>query len=396
MKVLFIDVTCKYGSTGNIVYSLHQSCIANGIESAVCYGRGPKLREPNIHKFGLNIETYIHAFLTRVTGYTGCFSFFSTRRLIKFIKKFNPDIVHIHELHAYFVNVVPLLSFLKKRGTKVIFTNHCEFLYTGKCGHSKECTRYQDQCGSCPHVKDYPASLFFDHTAHMLFQKKSVFQDWDNCYFTSPSKWLNNKMSLSFLKDKARFVVHNGIDTKQFFFSGSKTKQGKQKTILSIAPNIMSDLKGGYRVLELAKRFQQEEINFILVGSDKKISGELPSNATILPRINDKNKLIQLYNSADAFLICSSNETFPTTSLEAQCCGLPIYGFDVGGVKETIVEGNGILVPFPNIDALEELIRRQIFKPIDHQAISKRGIARFSNDTMFENYLHLYQGLLGR
>ena len=113
MKVLLIDVVCKYGSTGKIVYDLYNEINSRGDEAAICYGRGPKIKEKNIYKFGLDFETYLHALLTRFTGFTGCFSYFSTRRLIRFIKKFKPDVVHFHELHAYFLNVNRLLKFLK-------------------------------------------------------------------------------------------------------------------------------------------------------------------------------------------------------------------------------------------------------------------------------------------
>lgn len=134
MKVLYIDVNCKQSSTGQIVYSLFSNCKKHNIETAICYGRGPKIKEQNIFKFGLDWETRLHALLTRLTGYMGKYSYFSTRRLISFIKKFKPDIVHIHELHSYFVNIKHLIYFLKKSKIKTIITNHCEFLYTGKCG----------------------------------------------------------------------------------------------------------------------------------------------------------------------------------------------------------------------------------------------------------------------
>ena len=99
MRVLLIDVNCKYSSTGKIVYDLFQYINATDDEAAVCYGRGEVINEPGIYKFGLDLETKLHAFLTRITGLTGCFSFFSTKRLIDYIEKFKPDVVHIHELH---------------------------------------------------------------------------------------------------------------------------------------------------------------------------------------------------------------------------------------------------------------------------------------------------------
>ena len=110
MRVLLIDVNCKNSSTGKIVYDLYQGLVANGHDAAVCYGRGPLIEEDNIYKFGLDWETNIHAGLARITGLNGCFSPFSTKRLIAFMEKFKPDVVHIHELHAYFVNIAPVIT----------------------------------------------------------------------------------------------------------------------------------------------------------------------------------------------------------------------------------------------------------------------------------------------
>ena len=82
MRILYINVICKHGSTGKITYDLYTQCKDDGHEAVVCYGRGPKLKEPDVYKFGLDWETNVHALLTRLTGVNGCWSFFSTRRLL--------------------------------------------------------------------------------------------------------------------------------------------------------------------------------------------------------------------------------------------------------------------------------------------------------------------------
>ena len=179
MKVLLIDVNCKYSSTGKIVYDLFRKLKVEGHEAAVCYGRGEVIREEGIYKFGLDWETRIHAGLARITGLNGYFSPISTKRLIRFIEKFQPDVIHIHELHAYFVNLKPLINYIKLKKIKVVWTFHCEYMYTGKCGHAYECLNFQKGCGDCPAVKDYPKSLFFDKTRKMLKDKKELLGDLD-------------------------------------------------------------------------------------------------------------------------------------------------------------------------------------------------------------------------
>lgn len=270
-RILLVDVNCKNSSTGKIVYDLCTDLRKDGREASVCYGRGEKIDEENIYKFGLDWETGIHAGLARVTGYNGYFSPFSTKRLIDYIERFKPDLIHFHELHAYFVNIRPLIKYIREKKIPLIWTFHCEYMYTGKCGHANECTNYQRECGSCPTVKEYPKSLFLDKTRQMLRMKKDLLKDLDFTIVT-PSKWLADRVNTSFLKDKRIEVIHNGIDTDIFHpvDTSMLRKELKipedYKIVLAVAPNIMSEVKGGKWVLKLAEMMKDEKVTFILIG----------------------------------------------------------------------------------------------------------------------------------
>ena len=271
-KVLLIDVNCKYSSTGKIVYNLFHGLKKDGREAAVCYGRGEEIHEDGIYKFGLDWETNIHAGLSRVTGYNGCFSPISTRRLIKYIEEFQPDVIHIHELHAYFVNIKPLLEYIKKKKIKVVWTFHCEYMYTGKCGHAYDCTNFQNDCGKCPAVCEYPKSLFLDKTRQMLAAKKKAMKELD-LEIVTPSKWLADRVKQSFLKDIRVTVIHNGIDidifkeTKNCNIKSELKIPIENKVILAVAPNIMSESKGGEWVLKLASIMNDKNISFVIIGA---------------------------------------------------------------------------------------------------------------------------------
>lgn len=273
-RILLIDVNCKFSSTGKIVYDLFENLKKNGREAAVCYGRGKVINESGIYKFGLDWETSIHAFCARVTGYNGCFSPISTNRLIKYIDEFNPDIIHIHELHAYFVNIRSLIEHIKKKGIRVVWTFHCEYMYTGKCGHAYECEKFQTECHKCPAIHEYPKSLFMDKTREMYQMKKRVLSDL-NMTIITPSQWLADRVATSFLKDRPIKVIHNGIDTTIFHpISAEELKEGlgipqNYKIVLALAPNIMSESKGGQWILKLAETMKDDKVFFVLVGDTK-------------------------------------------------------------------------------------------------------------------------------
>lgn len=398
MKVLLIDVNCKEGSTGKLVYSLYTFLNNSGDESAICYGRGKKINEKRIFKFGLDWETYLHALLTRVTGFTGVFSFFSTKRLLAFIDGFKPDIVHIHELHAYFVNIAMLIEYLNKKNIPIVMTLHCEFAYTGKCGHAGDCNKWTVECGQCQYLKEYVRTLWFDHTKFMFNQKKRLFCNSKQLMVTTPSMWLASRVKKSFLKNRVVQTIHNSIDTDIFFNTSCDDIRSKYsddtntKFVLAVAPDLMSENKGGFYVVDVAKRFEKENIKFILIG-DKEREPYVNGNIISLGCIYDRAVLAKYYSLANVFVICSKNENFPTTCIEALCCNTPVVGFDVGGVRETTPYNLGMFCQYGDINALEKNIREVLCWNTEQLPFD--GVREYYNSKrMCEEYLSVYKKMV--
>lgn len=397
MKVLLIDVNCKNSSTGKIVYDLYTRLRQDGHRCAICYGRGPRVDGQDVYKFGLDWETNLHAGIARLTGLNGCFSPFSTGRMLRFMEDFQPDVVHIHELHAYFVNIGPVLRYLKRKNIPVVWTFHCAYMYTGKCGVPFECEKWRTDCKGCPRVQDYPKSLLFDFAAPMLRWKKKLLQDL-NFTVVTPSHFLGSQVQKSFLRNKPLQIIPNGIDTKNTFYPRSteqchvlRQRCGLQdkKLMLSVAPGIMTEQKGGGIVLSLSESFVGENVHFVLIGA--KEDAALAPNVTVLKRTADQKELALWYSTADVFLICSQYENFPTTCLEAMCCGTPVAGFDNGGTGETVPEPYGKFVRPGDMQALKEAVLAQMVKKADAEAIATTGAAMYDKDVMYRAYLELYQ-----
>lgn len=398
MKVLLIDVNCKYSSTGKIVYDLYTDLNQHGHTAAICYGRGPLVKEPETNRFSSGIETCAHAFLTRVTGLTGIYSPVSTRRLLRFMDRFKPDVVHIHELHAYFVNLAPVMRYLKKNHIKTVWTFHCEFMYTGKCGYALDCERWKDACGKCPQVGNYPASLLFDFTRKMLRDKKRMFEGFDNLTIATPSRWLADRVRQSFLKDKDIRVVPNGIDTEKVFFPRSfghlkiKHNLTDEKVVLAVASNLMSEMKGGQWVLQLAKGLQGQNFKFILIGVGEPVQN-LADNLIVLERTSNQIELAEYYSMADFTLLTSKKETFSLVCAESLACGTPIIGFESGAPSEIVPRGDGVFVPYGDIGALEKEVLRFYENPLKDRnrlEIADRAKSAFSNSMMAKKYRELY------
>lgn len=401
MKILYLDVVCKQGSTGKIVYDLYAQSRADGHTAAVCYGRGPVVAEENIFKFGLDWETRFHALMTRLTGWTGCFSPVSTRRLIRFMEAFRPDVVHLHELHAYFVNLKPLLRYLAERRIPVVHTLHCEFSYTGKCGHSYQCQRWKTGCGACPHLRDYPKTLWFDRTAAMWAEKKRLFSALDKLVVTVPSQWLAERARESFLGNREICVIHNGIDAGHIFHPQpcerlrEKYRIGPgEKVVLAAAPNLMSPQKGGRWVLKLAQEMRQENIRFVLVGVSD-LSESFPPNVTAVGLIRDQEELAAHYSLADCFVLCSERETFSMTCAESLCCGTPVAGFCSGAPETVFPPPAAAFVPFGDLEALTAQVKAQLKAGFSRERLSQESHRRYSVETMYQQALALYDRMTG-
>lgn len=399
MRILFINVNYKNGSTGKIVYDLYARSREDGHEAAVCYGRGALLKDPDVYKFGLDWETNLHALLTRVTGLTGIWSFFSTRRLLRFIEAYKPDVVNMHEMYSYFVNTKPVFDYLAKHNIPVVYTFHCEDAYTGKCGYAFECERWKSGCGNCPYLRDYPKSLFLDFTRWMYRLKQKQWRDLRKVMITTPSQWLADRVADSFLKDRKTRAIHNGIDTDHIFYPHdtqalrAELGLGDEKVVLTVAPGLMSSRKGGKWVVQLAQMMKDEPVKFIMIGIDD-LSEKFPENVIPMGKVMDQQKLATFYSLADCFVICSEKETFSMTCAESLCCGTPLAGFCSGAPETVFMPPQALFAPYGDLEKLKEYVKIQLDAAFDRGELAKKMQSLYSRDNMYRNFIATFEEMI--
>jgi glycosyltransferase involved in cell wall biosynthesis len=332
-----------------------------------------------------------------LTGYSDIYSQSATAVLIKAIDDIEPNVVHLHNLHGYYLSIPHLVVHLKKRGIKVIWTLHDELMYTGKCAHANECPGWLHECGNCPQVHEYPASLFFDRSRELLHMKRKLFGDWGQVSFVAPSRWLARRIENSILRDKPIKVIRNGIDTEGIFYPRDRggvaqrmNVQGR-KVVLAIAANLMSESKGGRFLIELARRPENRNVLFILVGVNRNAIA-MPENAIALAPTNDQHAIAELYSLADVLVICSKRENFPTVCLESLACGTGVVGFDTGGTAETAPSPYGEFVKYGDVDRLQAALTRRLRNASGREQIAAFAKAQYSRDKMYSEYFCLYKG----
>lgn len=389
MRVLLIDVTCKVGSTGKIVYDLYTELNNQGHVAGIAFGRGPQVNEPNIFKFGLDKETAFHALMNRITGIHGSFSLISTIRLIRFIEKFNPDVIHIHELHGYFVNIVTIMKYIRKKNIKTIWTFHSEYMYEAK-GHVYD----KKENPGWSRKNEYPQSWIVDFSKISAKRYLKQFSEYQNLTIVTPSIWLKDRVSKTPLNKHQIKVIHNGIDQSIFnprvsSYIREQYNIGDKKVILSVAPNLMSNHKGGKLAIEIASMLPSSDYYFILIGVNQS-SIEENNNILMIPKTNNQNSLADFYSLADLFLITSIRETFPTTCLESLSCGTPVVGFDTGGTSETAPFPFGSYVKYSAIEDLKDLIINQANNKRFFSDELLKFAKKYDKKVMLSEYIKIY------
>ena len=382
---------------------MHEYISNSGHNSIVFFGRGSG-KDPRIgvFKFSSNISVFLDVFLTRLTGLVGFFSYIPTLRVINRIKRFKPDIVHLHDLHGYFINIHMLVRFLKQESIKTIWTFHSEFMYTGKCGNSLNCKKWQTECNNCPLIREYPKSLFFDFTGFMHRRKNLLLSDWTNLTITTPSYWLKNRVLKSFLFNKRIEVIPNGMqEINQQKHSKIETKKklnlGNKFVVLAVGSNLLTDIKGGNDFIDIASKVNDPSIQFIMIGTQKDRLKYLPKNLINISSIEDKSILNEYLRAADISILLSKSETFSYVTLESMFAGTPIIGYDSGAPKEIAGEGFGKFVPIGKKEEIISLILQFKQGKLNFQkedTLQKYAMDNFSNAKMIKRYFDLYNDVI--
>lgn len=393
MKIIQINSVYKTGSTGRIVEQIHHKLMDNGISSFVAYGRGKHGVSKDLIKIGTVVDQYYHAFKTRFFDQHGLASKSATRDLIEKIKEINPDIIHLHNIHGYYLNYEILFEYLKESKVKVIWTLHDCWAYTGHCSHYSyvNCNKWKKECNSCPQIQSYPKSLGIDRSKDNYYDKQRAFTGLNDLTLVTPSQWLNNELSESFLNIYSKQTIYNGIDLNVFKNRISNFREifnlENKIMILGVA-NIWSDRKGLTYFIELDK-ILNEVYKIVIVGKiDSNV--RLPKSIIHIEQTENVEKLAEIYSSADVFLNPTLEDNYPTTNLEALACNTPVITFESGGSGENFPNNFSRILNEKTSKKLKETIE-EVVKMHEYNSHSLNDKEILNKDTMVHNYLKLYQ-----
>ena len=400
MRVMQINSLCGAGSTGRIAVDISNILQSQGHECLIAYGREPAKGKVARWRIGSNLGIYHHVLMTRITDRHGFYSSLATRALVRKIADYNPDIIHLHNIHGYYINVEILFAYLKKAGKPVVWTLHDCWAFTGHCAFFDyaDCDRWQTGCFSCPEKKVYPQSFVFDHSKGNYKRKKELFTSLEHVVLVTPSKWLQGLAKQSFLKKYPVEVIQNGIELGVFKPTGSdfrdKHMLGGKVVLLGVA-NVWDRRKGMEYFVQLESMLDAKKYKIVLVGVSEKQKELLPPGILAFTRTNSAEELAQIYTASDVYVNTTLEDNFPTTNMESLACGTPVITFRTGGSPESIVESCGTVVEKGSIIQLYDAIVSYADRMADRDGCVEK--AKFYDKTeRYKEYIDLYIRLINK
>lgn len=393
-KILFVNSLCSSGSTGNIVYELYTRAKENGYKCAVAYGRGDSGRIPkeDSYKIGTPLSLYRTVLLARFFDIEGFSLVAQTKRFLSFVDSFSPDIVHLHNVHGYFLNLELLMKYFSShKEIKVVWTLHDMWTMTGRCAIVDEgvCDKWIEGCNHCSRKDIYPKTALLDKCKKNYIKKKKLISSVENMTLVTPSEWLMSNVKRSYLKDKNKKVINNGIDLTLFKPTVSDLRKKyslEGKTVVLGVSFKWVDEKGLSDFIRL-RELLPEDFSIVLIGVSKKVKKILPDGIVAIERTESREELAAWYTASDYFLNLTYYDTFPTVNLEALACGTPVITYKTGGSPESLTDKCGLSSEKGNIDLIAKILKE---KPVFSSSDCIERSKLYDKNNAVKGYLELY------
>ena len=395
-KLLQINSVVNTGSTGRIAEQLGVLAISQGWESYIAYGREARGSQSRLIKIGSKWDVNFHAIGSILTDRHGLFSRYATKRFLQQVDIIQPDVVHLHNLHGYYINVPMLLRYLKQKNIPTVITMHDFWLMTGHCAYiNQSCDRWKTGCGNCPRLNQYPAAKF-DNTKANWKWKASLFIDMPNVTLVPVSYWLGRYVDESLLKNAKQNVIYNGIDTNVFKpFDGGASVGGvdwSKFTIMAIATR-WTEANGYQDVMKLSS-ILPDNCQIVMVGLDEQQMSNLPKNIIGFRKTESFTQLQELYTKSDVIFNPNREVTFGLVTAEAMACGTPAIVLRDTAGEELVDEQTGYVID--SVEEVPELIStiNQVDKNYMSKACRDRVRELFNAEKQFQKYIDLYNRLI--
>lgn len=399
MKIVQINACYEYSSTGRTCFELHNYLSEHGIESYKFYSM-PMAHSVKNDLIGNWFDHKLHALQSRITGKQAYFSHIPTFNLIQKLRKINPTIIILRNLHGNYINLPMLTRFIAENNIATIVVLHDCWFFTGYCCHYTEakCFKWQKECFDCPLIKKDRASWFFDTSKTIFWGHKKMFESIPRLAVVGVSDWITNegRQAAIFSNVKLFRRIYNWINLNVFYprlnTEYIREMLGLKNTdFVALGVSMSWSFRKGLEVfIQLAE--MMPDIKIVMIGQRPNI--ELPSNIISVAPTNSTEELAQYYSMANVLLNFSIQETFGKVAAEALACGTPLIVNNATANPE--LPGDcGYVVNNNDINKVIECVKEIREKSKDYYR--KRCVARahqlFNKDNNIKQYIELFEEL---
>ncbi len=349
MKYLFINSVAGVGSTGRIVAETCRSLQQQGHTCTIAYGREKANCDdiPTV-QIGSSLDYKMHGILNRITDRHGFYSHRATEAFLRWVESYDPDVVWLHNIHGYYINLELLFAYLRRSGKQIKWTLHDCWAFTGHCAYFDfaRCDRWKTGCHDCPQKKEYPAAWLLDGSRKNFTDKKRLFTGLKEVQLYVPSQWLKARVEQSFLKEYPVEVVYNTVNTEVFKPTPGSFRKDHNLEDKKIALGVASvwDRRKGLEDFVALAGMLKDHWRIVLVGLTEAQAAKMPPNMLCIPKTNSPEALAEIYTAADVFVNLSVEETFGMTTLEALKCGTHPIVYAGTACEEVAAQFGGAVV----------------------------------------------------
>jgi len=401
-KLVQINVASNKGSTGKIAENIGTTAMTAGWKTFIVHSKRyegrTKLNDISCSNLLIEYYHYVVSFLFDAHGRA---SYMSTISVLRQIRRIRPDIVHLHNIHGYYLNYKLLFKELRKLNIPVVWTLHDCWAFTGHCVYFDRvgCEKWKTKCQDCPQPDSYPRALF-DFSKRNYNAKRHCYTNLKHLILVPVSQWLSDLVDKSILSRYPRRVIYNGVDLDIFRPVESNLRLElhllNKKIILGVADGF-GVRKGLDDFIRLSELFD-DNYQIILIGVTEFDKSKLSDNIIAISRTSDQAELAKYYSMADVYVNPTYEDNFPTTNIEALACGTPIITYNTGGSPEAVDENTGMVVNKGDITALYESVLNLCDMDRSRLRLDcrNRAINHYDKDLRFQEYLELYDELLAK
>lgn len=308
------------------------------------------------------------------------------------------DVIHLHWINQGMLSLNGIRKILRS-GKPVVWTMHDIWPATGICHLTLGCHYFVSRCANCKYL---PGGGSSNDLASRVWQKKQQMQADENIYYVACSRWLESEAkSSALLKGQKITSIPNPIDT-HIYKKGNKEEARQRlglpldkKLILFASQRVTNENKGMSYLIEACRQLGDLCEVVILGGHAEEVVAQLPMKAHPLGYVNDEQRIVDVYNAADVFVLPSLSENLPNTIMEAMACGVPCVAFKVGGIPEEIDHlKNGYVAAYRDANDLAKGIE-WVLQKADYEALSQQTVHKvmqcYSQQSVAVKYLDVYQ-----